>query len=166
VSAPPSLELRPAGSEDRVFLTRLYATTRDEEMAHAPFDAEQKAVFLLQQFEAQRRHYATQYVDAAHDIIVVDGEPAGRLIVDRREHEILVVDIALLPAYRSCGLGARVLRAIFDAADASGVPVIGRVERFNRALRLWERLGFVVVSDEVTHLRVVRAPAGQAKTAS
>ena len=162
---PPSVELRPARGEDRGFLSRLYASTRDEEMTLAGFDAEQNAALLLQQFEAQHRHYATQYADAADDIIVVDGEPAGRLIVDRREHEILVVDIALLPAHRSCGLGARVLRAIFDEADAAGLPVIGHVERFNRALRLWERLGFVVVSDEVTHLRVVRAPGDQPKMA-
>jgi GNAT superfamily N-acetyltransferase len=166
MSAGPIVELRGAQDEDREFLARVYASTREEELAQAPFSAEQKAAFLAQQFEAQRVHYARYFSGASYDIVLVDGEPCGRLIVDRRPDEIRVVDLALLPAQRSRGVGGSLLRAILDEADGAGVVVSLHVERFNRAIALYERLGFIAVSDDGAHVLLERPPGGQAKTAS
>ncbi|MEA2141834.1 MAG: hypothetical protein QOI64_264 [Solirubrobacteraceae bacterium] len=162
----PTIALRPALDADRGFLAEVYAGTRAEELALVGFSAEQRAAFLAQQFEAQRVHYAKHFSGASYDIVLVDGEAAGRLIVDRREHEIRVVDLAVLPAQRSRGIGGALLRAIIVEADAAGVAVTFHVERFNRAIRLYERLGFTTVSDDGMHLLVQRPPGGQAKTAS
>jgi ribosomal protein S18 acetylase RimI-like enzyme len=162
----PTIALRPAHDADHGFLAHVYASTRAEELALVGFSAEQQAAFLAQQFEAQHAHYANHFPGASHDIVLVDGEAAGRLIVDRREHEIRIVDLALLPAQRSRGVGGRLLRAIIDEADAAGVAVSFHVERSNRAMRLYERLGFTTVSDDGVYLLVQHAPGGQAKTAS
>ena len=164
--ASPNIALRPAQPADRGFLAEVYASTRAEELALAGFSAEQQAAFLAQQFEAQRVHYAAHFSGASYDIVLVDGEPSGRLIVDRRRNEIRIIDLALLPAQRSRGVGGRLLRAIIDEADAAGVAVTFHVERHNRALRLYERLGFTTVSDDGAHLLVQRPPGGQANTAS
>jgi ribosomal protein S18 acetylase RimI-like enzyme len=166
MQASPAIALRPAQDADQGFLAAVYASTRTEDLAAMGFSTELKAAFLAQQFEAQRVHYANHFSGASHDIVLVDGKAGGRLIVDRRADEIRIVDLALIPAQRSRGVGGRLLQAILDEADAAGVVVRFHVERFNRAVRLYERLGFTIVSDDGAHLLVERAPGGQEKTAS
>jgi hypothetical protein len=51
--------LRPETEADTDFLMRLYASTREEELAQAPWSAEQKQEFVAGQFRAQRHHYRT-----------------------------------------------------------------------------------------------------------
>jgi ribosomal protein S18 acetylase RimI-like enzyme len=147
-----ALALRPACDHDYEFFARVFASTRAEELAPVPWPDEQKRAFLAQQFAAQSAHYAQHYADASFDVILVDGEPAGRLIVARRSDEILIVDIALLPEHRSRGVGTRLLRSLIDEAGASGIPLSIHVEVNNPALRLYERLGFRRVADQGVYL--------------
>ena len=165
-SAEPAIALRPARPADQPFFARVYASTRAEEIAPLPWPADQKRAFLAQQFEAQTAHYA-QYEDASFDVVLADGEPAGRLIVQRREREISVVDIALLPEWRGRGIGSRLLRPILEEASARRVPVAIHVERQNPAMTLYRRLGFTPAGEAGIYLRMVRPPdGGQAKIAS
>jgi ribosomal protein S18 acetylase RimI-like enzyme len=115
-----------------------------------------KEAFLRMQFSAQDAWYHDQMPDASYQVVLVDGEPAGRLYVDRRDGEIRIVDIALLPQHRGRGLGTTLLREILAEADAAGKPVTIHVERFNRALGLYERLGFAQVDDQGVYLLLQR----------
>jgi ribosomal protein S18 acetylase RimI-like enzyme len=110
------------------------------------------------QFDAQRRHYSAYYRDAAHDLVVVEGEPAGRLYVARDKDEILVVDIALLPEHQRRGIGSALLAELLAEADETGKTLSLHVEHRNPARRLYERLGFVTVADEGVYLRLERKP--------
>jgi predicted GNAT family acetyltransferase len=60
---------------------------------------------------------------------------------------IRIVDIALLADYCNRGLGTTLVRALQAEAAASGKPLTIHVERFNPALRLYERLGFKQIAD-------------------
>jgi GNAT superfamily N-acetyltransferase len=154
------LALRPAGPADAEFLYRVYANTRYEELAPTGWPPEQVEAFLRMQFHAQDTHYRTHFPAAAFDIILLAGEPAGRLYVDRRADEIRVVDISLLPEYRGRGAGSALFGALFDEATAAGVPVRIYVEAFNPARRLYDRLGFVQTDTTgVYHLLEWRPPA-------
>lgn len=165
--SPPAVALRPAVEGDRDFLFRVYASTREAELAPVPFTPEQRAAFLEQQFDAQSAHYGTHYADASFDVVLVDGEPAGRLIVGRWAAEVRIVDIALLPEHRARGVGARLLAPVLAEAEARGAVVSIHVEHANPARRLYERLGFAAAADEGIYLRMERAPGGrQAKIAS
>jgi GNAT superfamily N-acetyltransferase len=165
--AEAAISLRPAQDSDRAFLERLYASTRAEELAPVPWSEDQKRAFLAQQFAAQSAHYAEHFADASFDVVLVDGDPAGRLIVARREDVLKVIDIALLPQHRSHGIGTRLMRPLLGEADERGVKVEIYVERLNPALTLYDRLGFVPVEDTGVYLRMERPPgADQAKTAS
>jgi ribosomal protein S18 acetylase RimI-like enzyme len=151
--------LRAAGPGDREFLYRVYASTRTEELAVVPWDEAEKDTFLRAQFDAQDRWYRENYPHATYEVIEVDGEPAGRLYLHRGEREIRIVDIALLPAHRGNGVGSSLLRDLLAEADAAGRRVTIHVERFNPALRLYERLGFTVAEDKGVHLFLERPPA-------
>ena len=128
---------------DLPFLFRLYASTREEELAPVPWSAEQKAAFLAQQFQAQHSHYMQHMPQADWMVIELGGQPVGRLYLDTREAELRIVDIALMPAQRGRGLGRAILEDILELAERSGRGVGIHVEQFNPAMRLYQRLGFV-----------------------
>ena len=161
------LALRPARADDEPFQLRVYASTREEELAPVPWSAEQKAAFVAQQFAAQSDHYARHYAGMSADVILVDGVPAGRLLVARWDAEIRIVDIAILPEFRGRGAGEVLLRGLMAEADAAGKPVSIHVEHTNRALGLYRRLGFRPVGEHGPYLRMQwDPPCDQPKIAS
>ena len=111
------------------------------------------------QFDAQDAWWRENYGDARFEVILVEGELAGRLYVHRSRSEIRIVDIALLPEHRGNGVGTRLLEDLLAEGDADGKSVTIHVERMNPALRLYERLGFSVGEDKGVYLFLERLPA-------
>lgn len=142
MTAAPEVVLRRATEDDYSFLRLLYGATREEEMRHFPFSEEQKGAFLDQQFAAQYEHYRVHYPTCERNIIEHDGEAIGRFWVDEWKDQIRLVDIALMPRWRGSGIGTRLLQDVLARAAKAGKPVTIHVEGFNRALRLYQRLGF------------------------
>jgi ribosomal protein S18 acetylase RimI-like enzyme len=167
--APPALSLpaallergyglRPETDADIDFLMRLYASTREDELAPLPWSAEQKAAFLAQQFQAQRSHYRGSLPGCAFDVIQHAGMPVGRLYLQAGDTHLHLVDIALLPALRGQGVGSAILEALQAAAAASGQGVSAFVEHSNPARRLYRRLGFTEIADHGVYLEIVWPP--------
>ncbi len=146
--------LRPLRAADAPFALRVYAATRAEELAPVPWSDEQKEAFVAMQFAAQSDHYAQHYAGMTSDVIVVDGEPAGRLLVARWRAEIRIVDIALLPEFRGHGAGGELLAELMDEATEMRKRLSIHVERENRARGLYERLGFRPVGESGVYLRL------------
>ena len=146
-SRPASFALRAVQAGDEAFLLKVYASTRDEELAAAGWNDEQREAFLRMQFQAQDKHYRMNYPGAEFQVIQVDGEPAGRLYVHHRSIEIRIMDISLLPAYRRRGIGTALLEEILSAGAQSEKTVTIHVEVFNPALRWYERLGFKKIAE-------------------
>lgn len=143
-----TITLRPIAEEDAELLLRVYRSTREEELATVvDWSEEQKDWFIRMQFNAQHAWYREHYVGAQFSVILVDGVPAGRLYVHRREREIRLVDIAFLPEYRNRGLGTAMLRDLFAEAEAAGKPLTIHVEKYNPAMRLYQRLGFTRIGE-------------------
>jgi ribosomal protein S18 acetylase RimI-like enzyme len=136
------ITLRPITPKDEPFLARLYASTREQELAQTNWSDEQKALFCRMQFNAQNKDYRTNYPDASFDVIERDGVSAGRLLVRRADDAIHVIDIALLPEHRGAGIGTKFLKELQEEAKAAGKKLSIHVEQFNPARRLYERLGF------------------------
>ncbi len=141
-------QLRQENEGDLEFLCRLYGTIRRAELEMTSWDAAQKEAFVRMQFLAQREHYLRYYPNASFQIIENETQPIGRLYVDRWEHEIRIMDIALLPEYCGQGLGGRLIGEIQEEGRRTGKIVSIHVEKFNPALRLYQRLGFQVAEDK------------------
>ncbi len=148
MARPSVTTLRPVAPDDEPFLRRVYASTRADEMALVPWSDDEKQAFLDLQFDAQRTDYSARFPDSEHSIVLVDGEPVGRIWVGRWEDELRLLDIALLPEHRNAGTGSTLLRGLKEEAEAARLPLRHSVYKANEgALRFYERLGFTVIED-------------------
>jgi ribosomal protein S18 acetylase RimI-like enzyme len=152
VTTVSTVALRPANPGDGELLFCVYASTREEELAPVPWPEEAKEALLRQQFDAQDAWWRTQYAGATFEVVVVDGQDAGRLYLWEGAREVRIVDVALLPRARRGGVGTRLLRDVQERAAAAGKAVTIHVERMNPALALYERLGFRLVEDKGVYL--------------
>jgi GNAT superfamily N-acetyltransferase len=139
----PKISLRPIAQEDLLFSYRVYASTRAEEMELVDWGPEQIEAFLEMQFNAQAEHYRLHYPTAEYQLILKEGKPVGRLITERSQDQLLIMDISILPEYRRGGIGTELIQDLMHEASHSGVPLALRVEFFNPVIRLYTRLGFV-----------------------
>jgi ribosomal protein S18 acetylase RimI-like enzyme len=146
------VDLRPATPADRELLYRVYAATRANELAAVDWPETAVDAFLRQQFDAQDQHYRLNYPGATFEVIVVDGEPAGRLYLHVKAEETRVIDIALLPRFRGHGVGSRLMEEVLAAAADRGLCVTIHVERNNPALAWYHRLGFAMAEDRGVYL--------------
>jgi GNAT superfamily N-acetyltransferase len=145
--------LRPVQPEDEEFLLKVYASVRADELAQVPWSVEQREAFVHMQFAAQQAHYRTHNPDATHDLILLNDQAVGRLYVARREHEIRILDITVLPEHRRKGIGTPLIKDLMVESAQAAKPLNIWVESFNPSHRLFERLGFSVVEDDrVNHL--------------
>jgi ribosomal protein S18 acetylase RimI-like enzyme len=142
------LTFRRITDADLPFLARVYASTRAEELAVTSMTDTQKAAFLDAQFHAQHAHYQKYYPKADWLVTMHAGEDVGRLYIERWPSQHRIIDIAFLPEHRGRGLGEPLLRDLIDEAAACGKDVSIHVEKFNPAMRLYRRLGFVTEEDK------------------
>lgn len=155
------LTLRPVVDGDESFLRTVYSSTRADEMALVDWTPDQKEAFLRMQFDAQTTHYRSYYPQAEYQIIQRgDGLPIGRVIIDRSNEFILLMDIALLPEFRNAGIGTTMMSDLMAEAAASNRPIRLHVEVFNPAMKLYERLGFVKCSEQGIYHEMIWTPGG------
>jgi len=152
-----NLFLREVTPEDEPFLLEVYASTRIQELEGFGWDDNQKQAFIKMQFLARERTYPR----TDDRIIVLDGRPIGRMLVDRNEGGILLRDIALLTEYRNAGIGSRLIQDLMKEATAAGKPIELHVVSTSPAVRLYERLGFRSsdAEPEVAYLEMKWVPA-------
>jgi GNAT superfamily N-acetyltransferase len=139
--------LRPVSTADDDLLFEIYAGARAEELNLVPWDEAAKLGFLQMQFTAQQAHYQTHFPAASYDVILSGGIPVGRLYVDRREAEIRILDIALLPGARGRGIGSYLLQDLMKEAQAVHKALTIYIDTSSPHLRWFEWLGFVRAED-------------------
>jgi ribosomal protein S18 acetylase RimI-like enzyme len=151
-----NLSLRDTTPEDQDFLLNVYASTRLDELAVTGWDDNQKLAFIRMQFLVRERSWPE--VDSK--IILLNGHPVGRMLVDRSDAEILLRDIALLTEYRNAGIGSRLLQDLMNEAAAARKLISLHVLSTSPAVRFYERLGFTKTSTEpAAYLEMKWVPA-------
>ena len=133
---------RPMDEDDSMLLFELYASSRAEELSRTGWATPQQRSFFRMQAQIQEKHYLRHFDHLDRRTICINGFSAGRLLVDRPANGYTVVDIALLPSFRSRGIGSLLLKDLLDEAEVDGVPVTVAVPKSSPAARLCERMGF------------------------
>jgi ribosomal protein S18 acetylase RimI-like enzyme len=147
-----TLAVRPALSQDEIFLYDLYSALRGSEFALAPISATQREFLIRTQFRAQMSAYTQMYPNSCCHLVLLDSKPAGRLWVAPGDGELQLVDIAVHPKLQSKGIGTVLIQRIQQEAAKARLPIRSCVFRFNPgSLRFHQRLGFTIVREDQTH---------------
>lgn len=88
-----SVALRPVTPADAGFVKKVYASTRADEMAATGWLDVEHRVFIEMQFKLQQQGYREQFPNVDHDLILLDDQPIGALLVDRASDEIRCVSL-------------------------------------------------------------------------
>lgn len=148
-----NLTLRPEAETDIPFLLELYAESRAAELRAVPWTRDQKQEFLESQFMLQRKHYYQHYEGAAFDLILLEGQPIGRLYV-HRDIEIRLMDIIVSPPYQQRGIGKWCFEQLFLEAQNTGLDITLHVELNNFARAWYARLGFSELEEEASGIYI------------
>ncbi|MED4584486.1 GNAT family N-acetyltransferase [Brevibacillus choshinensis] len=148
------IETVPVCADDQPFLFHLFSTTRFDEISSWGFDQKMAEQFLRMQWEAQTQSYQFQFPAMDHRIILADNKNVGRIIVEMTSHVLHLVDISLLPALRNQGIGTRMLQELQREAVQQKKTLSLSVLVSNPAKRLYDRLGFSVVSQDEVYVRM------------
>jgi ribosomal protein S18 acetylase RimI-like enzyme len=158
------LYVRPALPQDGPFVYQLVWQVMYEQLQADTWDPRIREHLLDLQVRTKCGAYATVHPQADHAIIMLDDQPVGRMLIDRAGEFYHLVDISVLPKYRSKGIGTRLLLALCMEADMMGKNVRLYVSVSNpRAADLYKRLGFRVLDDLQTDMLMERSPGDRAQ---
>jgi ribosomal protein S18 acetylase RimI-like enzyme len=152
-----AVSLRTVSQADEPFMLNLFASTRPE-FEILNWDENQRMALMSMQFHAQSQQFRAAHPEADASVILWEHDAVGRMIVDRGAREFLLVDISLLPQHRRLGIGTHLIRNLLHEAAESAKPVRLHVVQTNPAKRLYERLGFSVVSSDSVYCEMICVP--------
>ncbi|MEZ6135458.1 MAG: GNAT family N-acetyltransferase [Pirellulaceae bacterium] len=155
----PGVLLRASHESDYGALYRIFTASQRElmEAIHNLEDSQRESLMGMQ-FEAQQIHYRTQYPGAIFNVVVANEQVIGNFYTFRKESEVRLIDISLLPEYRNRGIGHALLKQLLDQSAAQSLWVSLHVSVGNPAIRLYERLGFISTSTHGVHVHMQWAP--------
>ena len=133
---------RPLAPDDEPFVRSLILATVAEELRAWAWPEPMRSNLLEMQYRVRRQGVESTFPDAEKSIVMIDGQPAGWVVVSRTSDEIHLVDIAILAEWRGAGVGTTTLRELLAESDRAGKPIRLTVNVTNRAALLYERLGF------------------------
>lgn len=136
------LHARPVNGADEPFLRCLYASSHADQLRDTGWPPARCRTFLDEQFDFQQRHFLERHPEALFLLLVLDGQPIGRLTWHGTAERMTLIDLCLAPAWRRRGVGSRVLGWLAEAADRRGQPIGLHIARDSAACRLARRFGF------------------------
>jgi len=133
------VKLRPATNADFEFLYQLHRDTM-KEYIETTWGWEENW---------QRDYFQAKWEPAKRQIIQVDGQDAGVLVIENRDGTHYLGLIEILPAFQGQGVGTAVIQEFLASAKAQNLPAILHVLKSNDpARKLYERLGFTIIAEE------------------
>ena len=157
------LSFRPATDADQEFLVGVFASTRADELQALAWNPVQAEMFISTQYNAQQQSYRLSYPEAENNIILRDGQPIGRMLIDRSGKAIHLIDIAILPDYRNHGVGSELIGGLLAEGTTRRCEVVLSVFHTNPAIHLYDRLGFSKVDDRSPYWKMRWRPRNLAE---
>ncbi|RYC42933.1 N-acetyltransferase [Pectobacterium zantedeschiae] len=143
------MSLRLATPEDEGFLFELRRATMDEHLQKAGVIADDSA-----HWQRIKYHYNDAY------IVLIGSEPIGLFKRHKGVNEWVIIQIQILPTYQGQGIAEWLLNRFLQQADEANVPVTLSVLKGNRAITLYQRLGFKIVDSTDNELKMKRSRQG------
>ena len=149
------LDARPPGLADDAFLEALYLDARPD-LGALPVPRSVIEGIARHQRQMQLEDYARRYPACDTWLVFEADNPVARVVLDRANGALRVVDIAVRATARRRGIARTVLYALQE----EGIDIALRVRADNAAARaLYARLGFALQRDDTVTLELCWSPA-------
>jgi len=102
--------------------------------------------------EAFKRHFEPTKIS----IILIDDHEVGYFKTERTNDYSFLEGIYIGNKYRNKGLGSRVIQDLISELSTESIPLRLKVLRKNPAKQLYDRLGFVTISETDEHFTMER----------
>jgi|SRR5688572_15256849 GNAT superfamily N-acetyltransferase len=99
----------------------------------------------------QRSVHSERWAAKSFFRIVVDGEAAGTVAIDESATHVQFGEFYLLPPYQRRGIGGQVLATVIEQSTQKRLPVRLECLKWNPALSLYKRAGFLVTREDDIH---------------
>ena len=97
----------------------------------------------------QREYFKAKWEPSKRQIIQVNEQDAGVLVIETRDGEHYLGLIEILPEYQGQGVGTAVIQDFITAAQQQNLPATLHVLKTNpKATQLYQHLGFTIVAEE------------------
>lgn len=113
------------------------------------------------QFDARQRSYEAEFPDAEDRLIYLEDAPVGRLLVNREQAGLHLIDIALLEEHRNQGIGSLLIGQLQRECTKEGWTLHLQVLEGNPAIQLYRRLGFAQTGAEAMYVHMAWIPTGR-----
>ncbi len=146
------IQLKKKDESDDEFLFRLFGEIKIAELNLYTWPELIKNQLVSMQYNAYEQMIKNEYPNADDLVIVYNSEKAGRLQLYNNDASMRIINISLLPAFHSNGIGTKIIKDILAEADLKNKPVYLEVDKVNPAFNLYCKLGFVIyVQDEIKY---------------
>ena len=158
------VRLRAEQAGDEAFLFTVFRAHTMIELAALPVDAATREALVRMQFNAQTASYRANYQQARFDIVEIEGQPVGRIVVDAGSgaedgEPGCIVDFALLPDRQRRGLGSAILAAVLQRFIPLRRKMRCKVLMHNEpSIRMCRRVGFRQIDQETPFLQLEWRP--------
>jgi ribosomal protein S18 acetylase RimI-like enzyme len=106
----------------------------------------------------QRRQQAEGWDELQFFRIVAAGESVGAVSLEDAADHVKLIGFYILPAFQGRGIGEAVLARLIAESSAKGLPLRLRCLKWNPALSLYTRHGFIIAGETETHFLMERLP--------
>lgn len=149
------IDIVPAGDEDFEFSYRV------KTLAQGPYV---KKIWGQWEEQTQRRFHRDAWNEHRPDIITHAGKQIGTFSVDQDDDGSLHIrQLFILPEYQRKGIGTFLISRVLAEADAKGKIVKLSFLKVSPVMSLYSRLGFHLVEEAETYLRMERQPNESAR---
>jgi len=138
-----NVTLREASAADNAFLL-LLAQDAYREVLALQFSGWDDAV--------HGARFAEKIATLPFRVAELDGQPVAAISSSLHDDHLRLNEIVVLPTFQNHGIGSRLLLGELDSARLAGVPVRLHTFRLNRAVRFYERHGFVVTARRTDYI--------------
>ena len=147
---------RPATAADEPVLLALFSETRGAELAAAGLDSVALGRLIALQYRSHSAQVAADHPFATTRMLEAGGEIVGSIVVDRTGEQVHLVDIVVTETARGRGHGSMALGELISESTVAGRNVTLTVWAGNdRAVALYERLGFTTVGERSGYLAMM-----------
>lgn len=103
----------------------------------------------------QQEYFARKFDPSKRQVIQIEDQDAGVLVLEDRRHDLYICLIEILPRYQGRGVGSTIIINLLDRARKQSKFLTLHVLKSNKpARRLYERLGLVVIGEEEYHFKM------------